>query len=81
MITGCSTDKEEADKPKEETPIEQITDQDKAKTEIKQNEDLTKKIQDEKSKGACAPHNSVKGACASHNSDTILNLEAGIRER
>lgn len=48
LIAGCSADKEEADTPKDETPVEQTTDQDKATTEIKQNEDLTKKIQDEK---------------------------------
>lgn len=51
LITGCSSDKDEtADKPKEEAPVEQSTDQEKqpASTDVKQNEELTKQIQDEK---------------------------------
>ena len=48
LITGCSANKEEADTPKEETPVEQTSDQDKETSEIKQNEDLTKQVQDEK---------------------------------
>ncbi|MDV6378211.1 hypothetical protein ORD22_08115 [Sporosarcina sp. GW1-11] len=49
LIAGCSGDKEESDATKEKAPVEQVNEnKDDATSNIKQNEALTKKVQEEK---------------------------------
>ncbi|WP_438315195.1 hypothetical protein [Sporosarcina sp. FA9] len=47
LVTGCSADKEKSELKTDKTPIEQGTDKEEAAQSEKENEALTKKIQDE----------------------------------
>jgi len=48
LVTGCSADKEKPEVTTDKTPIEQVTDKENDTPTEKENEALTKKIQDEK---------------------------------